>query len=149
MWYKDQNYNEQISLTSITDASFANQGKLKPQLGLIYIVNVNIIDAKSSRSTVTCSSSTEAELYAVAKSVPRLNNLNLLLKTITGRRVNNTILTDSKTYIPYLKTGDISRIKSKFYDTKSLRLKEDIEDKQFAITYVPTAENITDVFKSR
>lgn len=73
----------------IIDAAYANQDKLQSRLGHFITLNTKVLGGRSSKASVTCTSSTEAEVYSIAETIPRLENLKLLLQVIQGLLVKN------------------------------------------------------------
>ena len=142
---KDHSYEGKISLTALTDAAFANQKHLKSQFGNMFYVNGKLIGARSSRSSITCTSSTESEIYSICEAIPRLLNLKVLIKELSNDTVNCTVLTDSQTSLHQIKSRDISKIKSKFYGTKVLRIGEEVDNKNISMKYINTKDNIADI----
>lgn len=146
VWSINNDSNQSANyLTAISDAAFANQSDYKSQFGNIFCLNGNIIGARSSKSTIICTSSTESEIYALCECIPRLQNLELLLKSISNKPTKLLILTDSQTSLSQLKTKDVSKIKSKFYGTKVLRVAEEIEAGNIKVNYINTNDNIADI----
>ena len=144
VWKKTSN-NTTNNLVAITDAAFANQYDMKSQFGNIYYLNGNLIGARSSKSTITCTSSTESEIYSICEAIPRLKNLTVLIKAISDKNITCTILTDSQTSLYQIKAKDISKIKNKFYGTKVLRVAEEIENHSVSVKYINTQNNTADI----
>lgn len=144
IWHKTSNSNINY-LTAVTDAAFANQHDMKSQFGNMYYLNGNLIGARSSKSTITCTSSTESEIYSICEAIPRLRNLNVLIQAISDKEVRCSILTDSQTSLHQIKVRDISKIKNKFYGTKVLRIAEEIENDNISVNYINTSQNVADI----
>lgn len=85
VWHKTSNSNIN-HLTAITDTAFANQHDMKSQFGNMYYLNGNLIGARSSKSTITCTSSTESEIYSICEAIPRLRNLSVLIQVISEKK---------------------------------------------------------------
>lgn len=88
IWNKSDNKKGKIDIVALTDASFANQENLKSQFGNMFFINGKLIGARSSKSTITCTSSTESEIYAICESIPLALNISVLVKSITDKTVN-------------------------------------------------------------
>lgn len=68
----------------------------KSQLGSFFFLNGNLISGTSNKSSVTCTSSTEAEIYAFSNAFPRIKNLEMLVTQLNHEYdCICTILTDS------------------------------------------------------
>lgn len=129
----------------ITDAAYANQDKLQSRLGHFITLNTKVLGGRSSKASVTCTSSTEAEVYSIAETIPRLENLKLLLQVIDDKDATCELKSDSQPGMSAIRAGDVSKIKSKFYGTKLLRIKEEIEKGNVDMNYINTKENTADM----
>lgn len=63
LWKKSN--NESLHITAITDSAFAQSEKFKSQLGYYLEINGDVITSKSTTLSLTCISTTEAELCAI------------------------------------------------------------------------------------
>ena len=140
VWKRTSN-NTTNNLVAITDAALANLDDMKSQFDNIYYLNGKIIGARSSRSTITCTSSTESEIYSICKAIPKLKNLTVLIKAISDKNITCTILTDSQTSLYQIKAKGISKIKDKFYGPKVLDVAEEIENHSVSVKYINTQNN--------
>ncbi|XP_003668352.2 Ty1/Copia family ribonuclease HI NDAI_0B00750, partial [Naumovozyma dairenensis CBS 421] len=129
IWLKSNNSNTHNKLDIICDASFANQENFKSQYGHIIKLNDNIIAGTSSKSTITCSSSTEAELYSVSQAIPQFELLTALVKEIEDKTIELKLISDSQPGIASMKNNDEKIMKKKFYAIRLLRLKEEIKER--------------------
>ncbi|XP_003667544.2 Ty1/Copia family ribonuclease HI NDAI_0A01430, partial [Naumovozyma dairenensis CBS 421] len=145
IWLKSNNSNTHNKLNIICDASFANQENFKSQYGHIIKLNDNIIAGTSSKSTITCSSSTEAELYSVSQAIPQFELLTALVKEIEDKTIEPKLISDSQPGIASMKNNDEKIMKKKFYAIRLLRLKEEIKEKDIKLEYINTKENIADI----
>lgn len=64
--------NGENNITVKNDTVFATQTEYKSQYGNYYYLNDNVIGGISQKSTLTCTSSTEAEIYAIVNQYPEL-----------------------------------------------------------------------------
>jgi len=144
-WYKNTTNTDVNQLTAVTDAAFGSQPQHKSQYGNMIFLNGNLIGAKSTRSTLTCTSSTEAEIYAISEAIPKISIIELLVEKIDNKKVTKEIITDSKPSISSFTNIDGSKLKSKFFTTRLLRAKEEIKMDNISIQYINTKDNIADI----
>ena len=142
-WSK--NRNDKTKLVAISDAAFANQDGLQSQFGHMIMLNNKIIGARSSKSTITCTSSTEAEIYALAETIPRIMNVETLVRTIDNKKTKCIVWSDSQPGMAAINSADVSKIKSKFYGTKLLRIKEELDAGNIKMSYIKTDDNTADI----
>ncbi|SMN22169.1 Putative Ty retrotransposon (partial), partial [Maudiozyma saulgeensis] len=143
-WFKEDKHGKN-HLKVIADAAFASQDDYKSQYGNYYYLNNNVIGGKSSKSTLTCTSSTEAEIYAISESIPRIEIFELLIEEINKTPIEKEIITDSKPSISSFTAIDESRMKAKFFTTRLLRAKEEIKRQNIKMSYVETKNNTADI----
>lgn len=125
IWRKEEDINDSIVLYIVCDASFSNQEDYKSQYGQIARLNKNPIFAISSRITIICTSSTEAELYSISHAIPELDPITRLLKQIQGKPIKLKIISNSIPAITSINKKDDKIMKKKFYAIRLLRLKEE------------------------
>ena len=143
-WSKNRNHK--TKLVAISDAAFANQDGLQSQFGHMIMLNNKIIGARSSKSTITCTSSTEAEMYALAETIPRIMIVETLVRTIDNKKTRCMVWSDSQPGMTAINSADVLKIKSKFYGTKLLRIKEELDAGNIDMRYINTDENAADIF---
>lgn len=142
-WTRSENV-EEIKVEAITDASHATQEEYKSQLGYFYKINDKIIFARSAKSTISCVSSTEAELNALFNAVPKLKSIQHLVENLKFR-TQVKIFTDSQTLIASITKTNVSKFRSRFFGSKAYRLRQDFEASEFQVEYVKTDENTADI----
>ncbi|CCE63856.1 hypothetical protein TPHA_0G00155 [Tetrapisispora phaffii CBS 4417] len=104
-----------------------------------------MIGAVSWKLKLTCASSTEAELYAISESIPRIANLSHLITEICGYQPTRTIYSDSQSGIASIISKDAGILKNKFYGIRLLKIIEETKDNGINIEYVNTKENIANI----
>lgn len=143
IWYaKDTNQND---LHAITDAAFANLDGYGSQVGYFIRLNNKIIGGSSSRAKLTCTSSTEAEIYAVSRAIPMLDSLKLLIPKISPTKLNAEIKSDSMSTINIATSDDDKKFRNRFFGTKAMRIRDEVQQLGLNIKYINTEENTADV----
>lgn len=144
IWHKHKN-NKNNVLSAITDASFAGQPGFKSQGGFLVELNGKIVGGKSSRIQLTCTSSTEAEIYGITNAIPTLRDLEELVRNVTGKKPPIKIITDSQPTIHLMIGDDDKKFRGKYFGCRARRLKDEITKGNMVIEYVNTNENIADL----
>lgn len=104
--FRTKESRSENKLTGITDASHANQDGLQSQLGHFITMNKKLLGGRSSKARITCTSSTEAEVYAIAETIPRLENLRMLLQVIYDKETVCEIKSDRQPGMSAIESGD-------------------------------------------
>ncbi|QLL31847.1 hypothetical protein HG536_0C00130 [Torulaspora globosa] len=144
IWHKHKD-NDHNVLSAITDASFAGQPGFKSQGGYLIKLNGNIIGGKSSKIKLTCTSSTEAEIYGITGAIPILRDIQELVKAVTSSDLEIVIVTDSQPTIALMKSDDDKKFRNKFFGARSRRLRDEVEQMRLSVEYVQTEDNLADV----
>lgn len=142
-WIRSKD-NNNIRIDAIADASHATQEEYKSQLGYFYKINGHIVFARSTRSTISCVSSTEAELNALFNSFPKLKSLQQIA-TDLGFNSQATVFTDSQTVIASITKTDTSKFRNRFFGSKAFRLRQEYDAGEFQVEYVSTKDNTADI----
>ncbi|QLQ82258.1 hypothetical protein HG537_0H00200 [Torulaspora globosa] len=144
LWHKHKIESTNV-LSAITDASFAGQREFKSQGGYLIRLNGNIIGGKSSKIKLTCTSSTEAEIYGITGAIPILRDLQELVKSVTNSDPDVVIITDSQPTIALMKSDDDKKFRNKFFGARSRRLRDEVADMGLSVEYVRTKDNLADL----
>lgn len=142
-WHKSA--NNKNSVQAITDAAFANLDGYGSQIGYFIKLNDKIIGGASSRAKLTCTSSTESEIYAVSKAIPMVNSLGLLIPNISTNPVTLEINCDSMSTINIAKSDDDKKFRNRFFGTKAMRMRDEIKYFNLRIEYINTESNTADI----
>ena len=132
-------------LVAISDASYGNQPYYKSQIGNIYLLNGKVIGGKSTKASLTCTSTTEAEIHAISESVPLLNNLSHLVQELNKKPITKGLLTDSKSTISIIISNNEEKFRNRFFGTKAMRLRDEVSGNHLHVCYIETKKNIADV----
>ena len=144
VWHKQKNCKNNV-LSAITDASFAGQPDFKSQGGFLVELNGKYIGGKSSKIQLTCTSSTEAEIYGITNAVPILRDLEELVWTVTEAKPSVKIITDSQPTIHLMVGDDDKKFRGKYFGCRARRLKDEVMTKGIKIEYISTSENVADL----
>lgn len=144
VWHKHRN-PENYVLAAITDASFAGQAGFKSQGGHLVTLNDKIIGGKSSKIKLTCTSSTEAEIYGITGAIPILRDLQELVRSITDTDTRAVVVTDSQPTIALMMSDDDKKFRNKYFGSRSRRLRDEVRDLNLGIQYIKTKDNVADV----
>lgn len=142
-WYANDTKRNDVH--AITDAAFANLDGYGSQVGHFIRLNNKIIGGSSSRAKLTCTSSTEAEIYAVSRAIPMLDSLKLLVPKISPAKLNAEIKSDSMSTINIATSDDDKKFRNRFFGTKAMRISDEVQKLGLHIEYVNTEENIADI----
>ena len=144
VWHKHRN-PENYVLSAITDASFAGQTGFKSQGGHLVTLNDKIIGGKSTKIKLTCTSSTEAEIYGITGAIPIVRDLQDLVRSITDTDTRAVVVTDSQPTIALMMSDDDRKFRNKYFGSRSRRLRDEVRDLDLEIQYIKTKDNVADV----
>ncbi|CAI1577517.1 hypothetical protein SEUBUCD646_0L01750 [Saccharomyces eubayanus] len=96
IWHKSKPKKRENKLVTISDASYGNQLYYRPQIGNIILLNRKVIGGKSTKASLTCTSTTESEIHAVSEAIPLLNNLSYLVQELDKKPIIKGLFTDSR-----------------------------------------------------
>ena len=108
-------------------------------------LNGKYIGGKSSKIQLTCTSSTEAEIYGITNAVPILRDLEELVWTVTEAKPSVKIITDSQPTIHLMVGDDDKKFRGKYFGCRTRRLKDEVMTKGIKIEYISTSENVADL----
>ncbi|KAF4002600.1 Reverse transcriptase/ribonuclease H [Saccharomyces cerevisiae] len=145
IWHKNKPTEPDNKLVAISDASYGNQPYYKSQIGNIYLLNGKVIGGKSTKASLTCTSTTEAEIHAISESVPLLNNLSHLVQELNKKPITKGLLTDSKSTISIIISNNEEKFRNRFFGTKAMRLRDEVSGNHLHVCYIETKKNIADV----
>ncbi|EDN59387.1 hypothetical protein SCY_3861 [Saccharomyces cerevisiae YJM789] len=145
IWHKSKPVKPTNKLVVISDASYGNQPYYKSQIGNIYLLNGKVIGGKSTKASLTCTSTTEAEIHAISESVPLLNNLSYLIQELDKKPITKGLLTDSKSTISIIISNNEEKFRNRFFGTKAMRLRDEVSGNHLHVCYIETKKNIADV----
>ncbi|CUS22287.1 LAQU0S05e01970g1_1 [Lachancea quebecensis] len=131
----------QLNVT--TDASFASQEDYRSQCGLCYTINGNCICAHSEKATVVCMSSVEAELEAIAISLPRLLNLAKLLESLNCK-VQMRVVTDCRSVLDLIMTEN-PKLRNYIFGSKLNRVRQEMREAPLSLEHIMSQDNFTDL----
>lgn len=145
IWYKNRSSKPENKLVVISDASYGNQPYYKSQIGNIFLLNGKVIGGKSTKASLTCTSTTEAEIHAVSEAVPLLNNLSYLVQELDKKPIIKCLLTDSRSTISIVTSKNEEKFRNRFFGTKAMRLRDEVSDNNLYLCYIETKKNIADI----
>lgn len=143
VWRKSDNKINMVEAT--TDASFSNLSNYGSQAGFLISLNGKFIGGSSKRTTLTCTSSTEAEICAVSNAVPLINSMKNLIPEISKKKSHFVVRSDSKSTISVITSEEDKKFRNRFFGTKALRIREEIKYFDLRFEYVATSENTADI----
>jgi len=133
------------NLQAITDAAFANLDGYGSQVGYFIKLNNKIIGGSSSRAKLTCTSSTESEIYAVSRAIPMLDSLRQLIPEISKKTIIPEIKCDSTSTINIAKSEDDKKFRNRFFGTKAMRIRDEVQKLGLHMEYIKTEDNMADI----
>ncbi|CAI4038841.1 hypothetical protein SMKI_06G1900 [Saccharomyces mikatae IFO 1815] len=145
IWHKSKSTKPANNLVVISDASYGNQPYYKSQIGNVFLLNGKVIGGKSTKASLTCTSTTEAEIHAISESVPLLNNLSYLVQELNKKPITKGLLTDSKSTISIVMSKNEEKFRNRFFGTKAMRLRDEVSGNNLHVCYIETKKNIADV----
>ena len=145
IWHKNKPTKPDNKLVAISDASYGNQPYYKSQIGNIFLLNGKVIGGKSTKASLTCTSTTEAEIHAVSEAIPLLNNLSHLVQELNKKPIIKGLLTDSRSTISIIKSTNEEKFRNRFFGTKAMRLRDEVSGNNLYVYYIETKKNIADV----
>ena len=107
--------------------------------------NGKVIGGKSTKASLTCTSTTEAEIHAVSEAIPLLNNLSHLVQELNKKPIIKGLLTDSRSTISIIKSTNEEKFRNRFFGTKAMRLRDEVSGNNLYVYYIETKKNIADV----
>lgn len=130
-------------ITTITDASFANEENRHSQSGSITYLNNNIITWMSKRQTLVALSSAEAEYIGMTEALKSAIHFNNLLKELKFKRTYAKICCDNVAALQ-LSSHKIHHQRTKHIDLRYHFIRERIQSKQIKLDYINTKFNTAD-----
>ena len=143
VWYSKR--TKQNDIHAITDAAFANLDGYGSQVGYFISLNDKIIGGSSSRAKLTCTSSTESEIYAVSRAIPMINSLRLLIPNISTTKLVPEIKCDSISTINIATSEDDKKFRNRYFGTKAMRIRDEVKQLGLHMKYINTEENTADI----
>lgn len=145
IWSKSKSAKPENKLVVISDASYGNQPYYKSQIGNIYFLNGKVIGGKSTKASLTCTSTTEAEIHAISEAIPLLNNLSHFIQELNGKSIIKGLLTDSRSTISIVMSKNEEKLRNRFFGTKAMRVRDEVSNNNLYVCYMDTERNIADV----
>ena len=145
IWHKSKQAKRENKLVTISDASYGNQPYYRSQIGNIVLLNGKVIGGKSTKASLTCTSTTEAEIHAVSEAIPLLNNLSYLVQELNKKPIIKGLFTDSRSTISIIISKNEEKFRNRFFGTKAMRLRDEVSGNNLNVYYIETKRNIADV----
>ena len=136
-----------MKLLGYADSDWAT-GKVdrKSISGYVFLFGESLVSCSSKKQTVVALSSMEAEYIALSSSTQEGIWLRNLLTSISFPPNDpTTIKQDNQATITFSETNKISQ-RSKHIDVRHYFVKQAIEDSQIMLEYIPSKENLEDIF---
>jgi hypothetical protein len=136
-------------LLGFADADWANDlDDRKSVTGGALMLGNSLIAWHSKKQNMVSTSTAEAEIHAVLEMVFTVQHASSILADIFGSFLGEaigvpSILTDSQ---PGLDAIQSRKGRNKHYDVKIKFIAEGIDELRYRLGYIPTRENIADVF---
>ncbi|KAH3902426.1 uncharacterized protein SCDLUD_000003 [Saccharomycodes ludwigii] len=142
LWKYENIINGELKLVS--DASHSNAEDYKSQYGYLIYWNNLIVGAKTGVTTISCISSTEAEIFSMVKGIVTIKNW------LTGtRRINKKekiiVKCDNKSAILLCSSYNVSKFRDKFHGIRAYRMRQEKEKLKFRFVFVESKNNESDV----
>lgn len=141
-----QTHEKTSPLMGYADADFANQFEdRRSNSGFVFFVYGNMVSWSTKRQPTVSLSSTEAEFVSLCNAAKEGIWLSTLLAELGIHSVPFTIYEDN---IPCIKIAEEPREhqRTKHIDIKYMFLRELIQNKKLLIKYIPTSDQLADVF---
>lgn len=138
--------DKEESLNGYCDADYANdKSTRRSTTGYIIFFGKSPISWCTRRQPIVALSSTEAEFIAAADCVKELLYIKNLLKELLGIDVVVNLNMDNQSAMKLCKNGVFNK-RSKHIDVRYHFLSENVKQGKVNIVYVPTNENVADMF---
>lgn len=135
------------SLAGYCDADWASDlDERKSTTGYIFTFQSGAISWSSKRQSTIALSSTEAEFMAMVSAIQECNWLKRLeIELVPNAEISMVLNCDNKSAILIAKNNSYSS-RTKHVEIKTKFIQEKINDGRIQLEYVPTNQNIADVF---
>jgi hypothetical protein len=141
----DGRYNKAI--TGFTDADYAGDlDTRRSTTGFVFLLNSGPVSWSSRRQPCISLSTTEAEFVAASETVKEAILLKLLLTEIDNNGDKPIpILCDNDSTIKLVKNNQFHQ-RTKHIEIRHYFVRENQEDGEIEVSYVPTQDNLADIF---
>jgi hypothetical protein len=137
---------EEEKITAYADADFASCGDTrKSNSGYVVLLNGCLVSWCSKKQSVVALSSTEAEYYALAESMKECIWTSSLIRELGLQDARFTVFEDNQSCIQ-LSNNPVKHGRTKHIDVRHHFIRNLLEDEKAVLTYVPSAENLADMF---
>jgi len=133
-------------LETFCDADYAGDvDNRRSTTGYVILYGTSPISWCTRRQPIVALSSTEAEYISAAECVKELLFLKTLLQELTNEDVEANLHMDNQSAMTLMRNGVFNR-RSKHIDVRYHFLSENIKKGKIKLSYVPSSENLADVF---
>jgi transposase InsO family protein len=140
-------HNNSTEVIGYSDADWAsNPNDRKSISGYAFLLGGGAITWNSKKQTIVALSSAEAEYVAEAHAAKEAIWLRQLLDSLGFPQVNPTVIWADNQAAIKLTQNSIFHSRTKHIDTRLHFLRDKVQDNTIVYDYVPTRENIADVF---
>lgn len=134
------------SLHVYTDADYAEDvSDRKSTSGFAIFHGNNLVSWGSKKQTAVSQSSTEAEYVAAALAAMEVSYTKGILLELNSNNMIPTLYVDNQSAISLTKSDENSK-RTKHIDVKAHYVRDLYAKNEIKIKYVPTAENVSDIF---
>ena len=143
------NKGDNIEIIGFTDASWASTGDRRSVSGYCYSLSIDsaFISWKSKKQPIVTLSSCESEYVAITHAMQEgLFLKQLLCDMSVSKHSNNVLLNVDNMGAMDLCKNPVHHQRSKHIDIKYHFIRSKVLDESFVLKYVPSKENIADIF---
>jgi histone deacetylase 1/2 len=142
---KIEGIRDKNNLKVFSDSDFAESHDRKSTSGCVVMLNDTVISWFSRKQSLTALSTTEAEIIAFGEAMRELLFWKQIIQEMGICLVESKILCDNQSAIKILKSeGMLGR--TKHIGVIVGRMRDLIHEKELKVEYVPTEENVADMF---
>jgi hypothetical protein len=138
--------SEDITLTGYCDADWAGDvDSRKSTTGFVFLLGSGPVSWKSKLQPTTALSTMEADYMALSSATQEALWLRQLLHALGYEEGPTTIYEDNQGCIKFVQSTKFSP-RAKHIDVRHFFVHDHVESKDIALSYVPSAENLADLF---
>jgi hypothetical protein len=134
------------SLSGFVDADWGGSDDRRSTSGFIFFINGTPISWSSKRQDTVACSSTEAEYIATTAATKEAIYLRRLLEDLGHQQTGPTPLYEDNQSCIALARNPVHHQRTKHIDIQYHFIREKIESGVVDLTYIPTAQQIADIF---
>lgn len=130
-------------ISTIVDASYANEEESKSQYGYVTYLNNNIISWKSKKQPIVTLSSAEAEYVGLTEGLKSTLHFNHLMKELKFNVTYATLCSDNQAALQ-LASHKVQHQRTKHINIRYHFIREKVLNKEIRLNYINTNYNVAD-----